>query len=375
VIAALTAAVLATAATPAAPCRAPLPEGPPAVPAPIAFKTSCGGFRLETSGRVTRLPPGWFAAHASGTGRRFGADLKLRRNRAGRILILRGGQLVWRSRDLYPNDAADVAFGPNAFAFSSYRRGVFLTDLRRPERLVFPGRGRFPHDFFTSGRLIVTGGRAIAVLSPAGRVERRYLYSRRGGYAFDGDSNTLFFVTPRARLAILRESRLRIGRRLGFDGMISFTKPGRLLFFGARSLTLADRDGRLIASTRWPRGRIDVLDSGAAVSPDGRRVAFRLSDARPGATKGNAVLFVLSAGQTRARSIYRHHLGSLGCASGASMHWHGRHLLYGSADGQLAIIDGVSGRRRDLSRFAEALPRRSSSERAQAAWASDYPKR
>jgi hypothetical protein len=370
-ITALIAAVFATAATPAAPCRVPLPQGP-AVPAPIIFKTSCGGFRLATDGDLTRLPRRWFAAHAGGTARRWGAGLQIRRNRTGRIFILRSGRLVWRSRDLYPRTGDTVAFGPNAFAFNSYYRGVFLTDLRGPERLVFPGRGRYPHSFFPSGRLLVTGGRALIVLSPDGQVEGRYPYVRRRGYSFDVASDTLFFATPRGRLATLRESQLRVGRRLEIEGWMSVTPQGPLLFSGARSLSLATRDGRLLASARWPRSRLSVFDSGATVSPDGRRVAFRLSDARAGARKGTAVLFLLAAGERRARPVYRHRLGPIGCGVGASMYWHSRYLLYGSADGELAIIDGVTRQRRDLSRLARALPRRGAADRPVAGWASDY---
>lgn len=348
------------------------------MPAAIVFKTGCGGFRLEASGRVTRLPLRWFAKRAGGTGRRYAADLQIRRNRAGRIVLLRRGRLVWRSSGLYRNDGGDLAFGPRAFAFASYRRGVFLTDLDGPERLVVRGRGRYPYGFFASGRLIVTGGRAIAVVSPRGRIERRYPYSRRAGYTFDDDRNTLYFVTPRGRLATLRESRLRVGRRLGIDGMISFAPPGRLLFYGSRSLTLTGRDGRLVARARWPRDRLDVFDSGASVSPDGRRVAFRLSDARPGATNGNAVLFLLSVGETSAKPVYRHRLGRLGCGAGATMRWHGRHLLYSSADGQLAVVDAANGRRSDLSRVARSLPRRPGEQPAVswgsvfAGWAADF---
>lgn len=370
---ALAAAALVSVTSPAAPCRAALPQGPahgPAVPAPIVFKTSCGGFRLATSGAVTRLPRRWFAAHAGGTGRRYGADLQVRRNRAGRIFLLRRGRLVWRSHGLYPNTGGDVAFGPKAFAFSAYTRGVFLTDLRGPERLVVLGRGRYPHDFFRSGRLIVAGGRALTVLSPRGRVEHRYPYSRRG-YAFDGGGNTLFFLTPSGRLATVSESRLHVGRRLGFDGTVSFVEPRRLLFYGARSLTLTTRDGRLLARARWPRARLDLLDSGAGVSPDGRRVAFRLSDARPGARSGRAVLFLLTAGQMHARPVYRHRLGPVGCGTGATMRWHDRQLLYTSADGEVAVFDAARGRLLDLTALARALPRRRA-EQPLAAWASDY---
>jgi hypothetical protein len=367
----LSALFLAATGSPAAACSAPLPHGP-AVPAPVVFKTDCGGFRLDRQGVVSRLPRGWLATHSGGTHNRDGAHLQVRRNRAGALSLLRRDRLVWRARDLYPNTAGDIAFGPGAFAFSSDYRGVFLTDLKGPERLVVPGRGLFPHAFFPSGRLIVTGGPSIAVLSPRGRVEHRYSYDRSAGYAFDGDTNTLFFVTPRRHLATLHEARLRVGRRLDFDGMITISEPGVLLFFGARSLTLAARDGRVIARAAWPRTRIDLLDSGASVSPDARHVAFRLSDARPGARKGNAVLFVLSAGHMHAQPVFRHRLGPVGCGIGASMGWHGRYLLYRSGEGKVAIVDADSGRRRELSRLVRALPRLETAQQPLVAWAADY---
>ena len=96
-------AALAVAA-PAHPCRAPLPKGP-AVPAPIVLRTSCGGFLLTPSGRVTRLPRHWFARHGGGTGRRWGAQLNVRRNRAGAYFLLRHGHVVWRSHALYLTEA------------------------------------------------------------------------------------------------------------------------------------------------------------------------------------------------------------------------------------------------------------------------------
>ena len=364
-------AALLAAASPAAPCRAPLPHGP-AVPATIVLTSGCGAFRLETGGRVTRLPPRWLARHGGGTGRRYGADLQIRHTRAGRIVLLRRGRLVWRSSGLYPNDGGNVAFGPGLFAFASYRRGVFLTDLKSPERLVMPGRGWYPHDFFRSGRLIVGGGRVITVVSPQGHVERSYAYSVRGSYAFDGDRNTLSLVTPDGRLATVRETRLGVGRRVGRHGMISFARPGVLVFYGARSITVARLDGRVTMRASWPRGRLSVLDSGAVVSGDGRRAAFRLSDARPGAQRGRAILFVLRAGDTTATALYRHRLGRIGCATGATLRWHGRQLLYGSADGQLAVIDTATGRRHDLESLGRALPRRWPADRPMVAWLSDF---
>src|SRR5205823_1160771 len=146
-------------------CHAPLPQGP-RVPAPVVLHTSCGNFALSTSGELSRLIR--HASRRTVSWRNWGTPLTLRRNRAGRIFVLRHRRLAWRSHGVYPNDGGDIAFGPHAFAFASYRRGVFLTDLDGPERLVVRGRGLYPYDFDNAGQLIVGAGRTIALLSRSG---------------------------------------------------------------------------------------------------------------------------------------------------------------------------------------------------------------
>ena len=116
-----------------------------------------------------------------GTGRRWEAQITIRRDRAGDIRLLRDGRLVWRSQSLYPNDGGSVAFGPGEFAFASYCRGVFLTDLTSGERLVVRGRGLFPYDFTSGGDLIVTGKRTIALVSRQGVTVRRLAVRARNG--------------------------------------------------------------------------------------------------------------------------------------------------------------------------------------------------
>jgi hypothetical protein len=54
------------------------------------------------------------------------------------------------------------------------------------------------------------------------------------------------------------------------------------------------------------------------------------------------------------------------------MRWSGRHLLYGSLVGQVAIVD-AEGRRRELAGLANALPQLAA-ELTTAAWLSDYPR-
>jgi hypothetical protein len=285
--------------------------------------------------------------------------------------------VLWRSHGLYFNDGADMALGPHLFAFAAYRRGVYLTDLRGPERLVLRGRGLHPFEFTRRGELLVATDYAatrhdrILILARDGTRLRSYAYRRRNGYTFDGGSETLYFIGHDDGLRAASGARLRLVRKLrGVEGRIGFSRPELLIFIARHSVAIRRLDGTLVARASWPRSKIDVLDSGPSVSRDGRDFSFRLSDAHPGARAGTAVLYVFHRGEFRARAIYRHRLGPSGCAAGANIFWHGRFLLYSSADGQRAILDSRGGTV-ELTRLAAALPGRSPGERADTFWASD----
>ena len=338
---------LAVAPVHAHPCRTALPQGP-AVPAPIVLWTSCGSFRLAPGGRVSRLPRHWLAKHGSGTGRRYGAHLDIRRTHAGRFLLLLHGRTVWRSAHLYPRDGGAVAFGPHSFAFASYRHGVFLTDLQGAERLVAHGRGLFPYSFTSSGELIVTGGPTIALVSPAGSLLRRFRYRVRNGYAFDEKTDTLYYVTPAGRLAAERGTHVDLKRTVThLDGTLTVARANLLVFSGSRSITVTRRDGAVVARATWRSSEL-TSDAGVSVSSDGSSFAFRLSDAHPGTRSSSAAVYLLRAGARRAQPVYRQRLGPTGCASGANLTWQGSSLLYGSSDGTLAVIDTRTGAVTDL---------------------------
>jgi hypothetical protein len=276
----LAAAALGAAPPHAHPCRTPLPHGP-AVPSPIVLWTSCGSFQLAPDGRVSRLPRHWLAKQGSGTGRRYGAHLDIRRSHSGRFLRLLRGRVVWRSSGLYPGDGGGVAFGPHSFAFASYRRGVFLTDLHGAERLVTRGRGLYPYSFTSSGDLFVSGARAITLLSPAGVMLRRFRYRVQNGYGFDEQTDTLYYVTPTGRLAAAHGTHVELKRTLPHtDGMLSVARPNLLVFSGSHSITATSRDGTVIAKAHWSSSHLNS-DAGVSVSADRRSFAFRLSDAHP----------------------------------------------------------------------------------------------
>jgi hypothetical protein len=339
------------------------------MPAPIVLTTSCGGYVLHTTGRVTRLSRRQLATRAGGTGRRYGADLNVRRTRAGRYLLLRRGRIVWRSAGLYPNDGGAVAFGPGSFAFATYRQGVFLTDLKGAERLVARGHGVFPLDFTRRGELLVAGRGSVRAVAGTGATLRRIRYRPRHGLAFDAATGELYLVTRRGRLVAWDGRRAHRIRPLGrIDGWMTLSGSGLLVFEAPRALTVLRLDGSVVARTAWPHARLATSDSGVSASPGGRLLAFRRTDARPGARSATAVVYVLRRREARARPVLRHRLAQVGCVVGARMTWHGRFLLYASYDGRLAVVDGQSGAVRPLNRLARALPRRSPGEQAGASW-------
>ena len=310
----------------------------------------------------------------------------VRRTYPGRFLVLRlhrtpAGRLtrtvIWRSSGSYFNTGGDSAFGPHLFAFADYHRGIYLTDLRGPERLVVRGRGLYPIGFTGRGELMVSGsGHPISVVAPDGTLLRRYSYRPRSGFTWDYHTDTVYFVRPDGMLTADDGARPRLLRRLrGIEGQIGFTPPGLLVFNGPRSIAITSLAGKLVARDRWPRTPVANLDSGVSASPDGRSFAFRLSNAHPGARQGEAVVYALHAGQSHARAIYRHRLGSSGCVVGAGMTWHGRYLLYSSTDGRQAVLDTGGRRQISLMSLLERIPQRGRSQTYNVFWRSDFAHR
>ena len=361
--------------TPAHPCRASLPRGP-SVPAPLVVWDDCGVFRLEVDGTLQRLRRHWLAYHGGGTGRRFGADLELRRTRPGVYILRRHGRTIWRSSDLYPNDGGDVAFGPGLFAFGSYtHRGIFLTDLHGPERRVAQGQNIYILGFTAQGELLVDARRAILGIGPRGRELDRYRYIRRRGFGFDDREGILYFVTPRGRLAEVGDGGgLRVfGRAPAMGAWPTVLAPALLTWSAPHSLAVSDRTGALLASSRWPR-KLGTMDRGVDASSDGTLFAYRVTNARPQAPHPSAAVFVLRRAQHRARLIVAHDTTTPGCGGiPGGLGWNQHHLLYDFGDGRVVIFDIDSGARTSLTAFAKAIPRREPGDSLTFAWASSFP--
>ena len=358
---------------PAHPCRTALPRGP-AVPSPLIAWDSCGTFRLADDGQVSGLRRHWLAFHGGGTGRRFGADLQLRRSHSGAYVLLRHGHALWRSQGLYPNDYTGVAFGPGLFAFGSYtHRGIFLTDLRRPERMVARGRAVYPLGLTGGGMLLVDAQHAILVIAPSGRTVRRYGYARRRGFAFGDAQGVLYFVTRGGTLAEMRNGRARIvGRAPAIVAWPNLIAPGLVAWQRAHRVVISNGSGDVVARARWPARR-GAMDLGVYVSPDRTLFAYRVTKIWPGARRPSATVYVLRQGDRAGRLLVTHQAAPPGCGGvPGGLGWSGHDLLYEFGGGRVAVFDVDSSARTDLATFARAIPRRDPGDSVAFAWASSF---
>jgi hypothetical protein len=341
----------------AQPCQAALPHGP-AVPAPIVARTDCGWFRLDTDGEVTRLPRNWLATHT----RPSEPHYTIGRTRPGRYLILWDGNVVWRSRGLYRNDAGNWAFGEHSFAFVSWgRRAVFHTDLEGPERVVLRGRNWNPIGFSRTGQLLVQGRRTITVVAADGTVLRTVRYRRSSSYFFDEATKVLYFVTPDGMLSTAEGSRVRGTGRTRERGWISLLGQHLITLTSQSRLAILRRSDASLVVSASVRGAKQELDGTVAVSNDGRLFAF---SARR--SPGSASVYLLRAGQHRARRVFSHRYRLAGCgADNVGLEAHQSSFLYFSDDGsgvpESAVI-AADGLITKLTPTLRALPRKVSTE-------------
>jgi hypothetical protein len=349
------------------PCLQPPVRGP-ALPAAIVAVDDCGAFLAREDGRVERLPRHWLARHSSWTGRVYGPKLQVRFVRR-RLELRVDERAVWRAARVYPDYGGSLAFGPHdLFAFTTFKRGLFLASRPGRERLVVRGRGLYPIGFTPRGDVLVALPRSrIWLVDAGGHVLLRIRYRARNGFAFDERTGTLTWISRRRRLAQLVDRRFALRRRLLTDGWLQLEPAGLLGFVGLRSLLVTSADGSRVASATVARG---TIDSGVTGSPDGSRFAFRvrLGAARVGAP---VEVYVLRAGGSVARRLLRYRLRAVGCGGGAGYGWDGDALLYyGAEDTRQIAIDTRSGRVTDLSRLVRVLPRRG--PYANLAWRSAY---
>ena len=359
------------------PCLAPQPRGP-ALPAPVVLHTSCGWYERDADGRTFRLPNHWGAIHGVGSGRPYGARLDVCCLRTHHIGLTLDGRVVWRSTRAHPGYGGELAFGPHEFAFADSVRGVYLTDLRSPERLVVRGRGLYPDGFTRDGDLVVVGKGALVVVARSGRAIGTHAFRPRNGYAFDRRSDTYVFVAPDGRLAVLRSRRVLLGPDVANLGALSVVADRTVSFTRRGGLTVMREDGNPVATARW-NARIETMVGGeVSASPDGRTFVYALTRAR-GERLGATTLFVLHAGDREGHRLLSRWRSPTTCFEGGpcagGYDWHGRFFLYQPGDGHVGIVDSATARLIDLTRLDRSLPHLGPRpERAAIAWESDFPR-
>jgi hypothetical protein len=297
------------------------------------------------------------------------------------IVIGRAMDRLWRSHDAYrgahAGDVGRIALGQTTLAFSYYRGRRPLLYVARyggPEHTV--ARGEWPVAF-TDGKLVTQSNRSTVVLRgldgrrlrvlawrvsdvEAGPRSRGVVFRVKGKlFAFDGD----------------RVRELATLRKLGFTAKSLSIQPlGRLVALrDQRRLVILDRAGRLVAKTPLPHGpkMVDGVSSAVVANASATAVAFTATSGNTAyGSRGSETVYVLRAGEHRARPVLTEKLLFKVCERMADLSWRGRYLLYSDTELRAAVVD-VSGHAApvELTPAIARLPGLKRDGRFEVAWA------
>jgi hypothetical protein len=124
-------------------------------------------------------------------------------------------------------------------------------------------------------------------------------------------------------------------------------------------------DGSVFAWTPLPRddGQAESISSSLVVAPDARAVAFTAAAGESNdpdaahAAHGTETVYLLRPGAQTAVPLHTERVAFKVCERGASLQWHGRSLLYGNSEGNLAVIDPAGARHAiELGSLVRRLP-------------------
>jgi len=162
-------------------------------------------------------------------------------------------------------------------------------------------------------------------------------------------------------------------RALGLTGALTIDPLGRLLaVHDQRRLVVLDYDGRVVASTALPRkpARADGVSSSIVANPAGTAVAFTATSGNTAyGSAGRETVYVLGAGERRARPVFSEKLVFKVCERMADIAWRGRWLLYDDTEQRAAVVDS-SGQAApvELGRLIARLPGLRPDGRFDVAW-------
>ncbi len=260
---------------------------------------------------------------------------------AGRLFVLAGRHIVWRSRQPYPRLRLRfrvAAYGRHSLAFSLTGAGTYLERGRGRARLVAPRLD--PVGFASHGLLVMSGdgGHALSLL---GRRGVRPLAAGVSMYRWDAATRRVVFL----RSGVLYACDGRKTRKLG--GVAGLDEPvleplgrGDVAVFDSRRLLAFDAAGHVLATLALRPG--ERWGGGIADSRSGRLAAsVRVS----GSDVASARELVLVARGERARLVLDQRTPLAACEPGDSLSWHGSWLLLGLGCGEAYLVPtGRSGR-------------------------------
>lgn len=346
-------------------CRHAVAAAAPGLPAAVVLTTSCGRYRVSASGSVRflggrRLPvparSNWFM------------DLTWYRIERGRLLVGHRHRLLWRSHGRFAAargegvGAVTLSRSRVAFSFFTGRTStLYLARLDGAEEQV--ACGETPLGWTHTGSLLTLSSRGgvIRVRSAGGRLQRTLAHGVYN-FVFDRARGALLYVAH-GTLERFEGGRVRALAHLpelGLGGRPSLRPLGGVLVVsGSRRLAVLQPDGSLLSSTLLPRSRAHADWAPGALAADAKGdIAFTATRGNTAyGSRGSESVYLLPAGASAARAIYREHVDFAVCERQAELAWHGDWLLYSASEGYAAAIDTAQpGRFVELSRLVRRLP-------------------
>jgi hypothetical protein len=334
-------------------CSGALPSAPAGFPAALVVTTNCGRFTLEPGKSVVYAGP--WTSPVPPVARGYWPDDLTWYGRLGdgHLVLGRGMQELWRSHGTYAGprqgDVDVVALGRAelAFSFSLYRgrrSRLYIARYGEPERLV--AHGEMPLAFTPSDELVTwrERGGALTLRDENGRVQRR-LAARAVDPKVDRASGVVVFRSKGRLFAFggARVRKLASLRKLNLVHLPIVEPLGGLVaVYDRRRLVVLDYDGRIVASTALPAHpkRADGISSPVVANAAGTAVAFTATNGNTAyGSSGRETVYLLTAGERRARPVFAERVMFEICERGASLSWDGGWLLYANSEQQAAVID------------------------------------
>jgi hypothetical protein len=270
----------------------------------------------------------------------------------GHLVIGRGHRQLWRSRRRFsaanPVNIGAVVLGARELAFTYFRGQrrslLYLAPYTAGERLVV--RGETPLTFLGRGDLVTwrDRSRALVLRAASGRLER-VLVPYASGIAVKPRAGGLVFWAG-DRLGLIEAGRVyKLGslRRLEIRGWPVLEPLRDLVAVHDRfRLVVLDHHGRVVASSPLPSRQqgADGVSSPVAANAHNTVFAFAATDGNTAdGSSGSETVYLLAAGETRARPIFSSRLDFEACGHMAELSWRGRWLLYSASEGEAAVVD------------------------------------